>query len=139
MACVRKTVRQLYEMNDKTFSVRTTAREQIVIITDEVNRALGELTSGDGVCTIIVPHTTCAISVNENADPDVPADLTKALRALVPNVRFQHGEVNSDAHLLSMLIGCSLSWPYRGGKLILGTWQGIYFVELDGPRSRKVT
>ncbi len=126
-------------MNDKTFSVRTTAREQIVIITDEVNRALGELTrGGDGICTIIVPHTTCAISVNENADPDVPADLTKALRALVPNVRFEHGEGNSDAHFLSMLIGTSLSWPYRNGKLVLGTWQGIYFIELDGPRTRKV-
>jgi secondary thiamine-phosphate synthase enzyme len=126
-------------MNEKTFSVRTSAREQILIITDEVQRALGELTSSDGICTIIVPHTTCAISVNENADPDVPADLTKALRALVPNVRFEHGEGNSDAHFLSMLIGTSLSWPYRGGKLALGTWQGVYFVELDGPRTRKVT
>jgi secondary thiamine-phosphate synthase enzyme len=126
-------------MNDKTFSVRTSQREQILIITDEVQRALGELTSGDGICTIVVPHTTCAISVNENADPDVPADLTRALRALVPKVRFEHGEGNSDAHFLSMLIGTSLSWPYRGGKLILGTWQGIYFIELDGPRTRKVT
>ena len=126
-------------MNDQSFSVRTTEREQILIITDEVQRALGELTSSDGICTIIVPHTTCAISVNENADPDVPADLTKALRALVPNVRFEHGEGNSDAHFLSMLIGTSLSWPYRGGKLVLGTWQGVYFVELDGPRTRKVT
>ena len=126
-------------MKEKTFAVRTSAREQIVIITDEVDRALGELTSGDGICTIVVPHTTCAISVNENADPDVPADLTKALRAMVPNVRFAHGEGNSDAHLLSMLIGTSLSWPYRNGKLVLGTWQGVYFIELDGPRQRKVT
>lgn len=126
-------------MKEKTFAVRTSAREQIVIITDEVDRALGELTSGDGICTIVVPHTTCAISVNENADPDVPADLTKALRAMVPNVRFVHGEGNSDAHLLSMLIGASLSWPYRNGKLVLGTWQGVYFIELDGPRQRKVT
>jgi secondary thiamine-phosphate synthase enzyme len=125
-------------MNEKSFPVRTTAREQILIITDDVNRALSDLTRGDGICTIVVPHTTCAISVNENADPDVPADLTKALRALVPNVRFAHGEGNSDAHFLSMLIGASLSWPYRGGKLVLGTWQGIYFVELDGPRTRKV-
>ncbi|HYU25399.1 MAG TPA: secondary thiamine-phosphate synthase enzyme YjbQ [Thermoanaerobaculia bacterium] len=125
-------------MRENTFAVRTTAREQIVLVTSEVNRALGELTKDDGLCTIIVPHTTCAISVNENADPDVPADLTKALRALVPNVNFRHGEGNSDAHFLSMLIGTSLTWPYRGGKLVLGTWQGIYFVELDGPRSRTV-
>jgi len=126
-------------VREKTFTVRTSAREQIVIITDEVQRALGELTSSDGICTIVVPHTTCAISVNENADPDVPADLTKALRALIPDVKFRHGEGNSDAHFLSMLIGTSLSWPYRGGKLVLGTWQGIYFVELDGPRTRHVT
>ena len=126
-------------MQEQTFTVRTTAREQIVIVTAEVNRALGAMTSGDGLCTIIVPHTTCAISVNENADPDVPADLTKALRALVPNVRFAHGEGNSDAHFLSTMIGTSLTWPYRAGKLVLGTWQGIYFIELDGPRTRKVS
>ena len=126
-------------MKETTFRVRTTSREQILIVTNEVNAALGSLTGGDGIATIIVPHTTCAISVNENADPDVPADLTKAMRAMIPDVRFAHGEGNSDAHLLSMLIGTSLSWPYRGGKLVLGTWQGIYFVELDGPRERKVT
>ena len=125
-------------VQEATFTVRTTAREQILIVTDEVNRALASMTKGDGLSTIIVPHTTCAISVNENADPDVPADLTKALRALVPNVRFEHGEGNSDAHFLSTLIGTSLTWPYRGGKLVLGTWQGVYFIELDGPRTRKV-
>ena len=125
-------------MKEKTFSVRTSEREQIVIITDDVQRALSEIASGDGICTLIVPHTTCAISVNENADPDVPRDLTTALRAMIPNVNFRHGEGNSDAHLLSTIIGTSLSWPYRNGKLVLGTWQGIYFIELDGPRSRKV-
>jgi len=126
-------------MKEKTITVRSSEREQILIVTHEVNAALAELTTGDGICTIVVPHTTCAISVNENADPDVPADLTRALRAMIPNVRFDHGEGNSDAHLLSMIIGTSLSWPYREGKLVLGTWQGVYFIELDGPRSRKVT
>jgi len=126
-------------MREKTLRVRTKAREQILIITDEVEQALGELTTGDGICTLVTPHTTCAISVNENADPEVPADLTKALRAMIPAVNFKHGEGNSDAHLLSTIIGTSLSWPYRAGKLILGTWQGIYFIELDGPRERKVT
>lgn len=125
-------------MQETTFRVRTTEREQILIITREVNAALRSLGAGEGVCTIVVPHTTCAISVNENADPDVPRDLVKALRAAVPNVKFQHGEGNSDAHFLSMLIGSSLSWPYRNGELVLGTWQGVYFVELDGPRERKV-
>ena len=126
-------------MKEKTFTVTTAAREQILLITDEVQRALGELTSADGICTIVTPHTTCAISVNENADPDVPADLTKALRAMIPNVNFVHGEGNSDAHLLSTIIGTSLSWPYKSGKLVFGTWQGIYFIELDGPRERRVT
>jgi len=126
-------------VREKTFAISTTAREQIVIITDEVQGALADLTDGDGICTIVTPHTTCAISVNENADPDVRSDLTKALRALVPNVNFKHGEGNSDAHFLSMLIGTSLSWPYREGKLAFGTWQGIYFIELDGPRKRKVS
>ncbi|HET7437499.1 MAG TPA: secondary thiamine-phosphate synthase enzyme YjbQ [Thermoanaerobaculia bacterium] len=126
-------------MKETTFRVRTGEREQILIITREVNAALRELTTGDGIATIVTPHTTCAISVNENADPDVPADLTRALRAMVPRVKFDHGEGNSDAHLLSMLIGTSLSWPYRNGQLVLGTWQGVYFVELDGPRERKVT
>ena len=127
-------------MREKTLTVTTTAREQILVITDEVARAIGELTDGgDGICTIVTPHTTCAISVNENADPDVPADLTKALRALIPNINFKHGEGNSDAHFLSMLIGTSLSWPYKKGQLVFGTWQGIYFIELDGPRRRKVT
>ena len=126
-------------MQETPFHVRTTEREQIRIITREVNEALSSLTKGDGICTMVVPHTTCAISVNENADPDVPADLVKALRAMVPKVKFDHGEGNSDAHLLSMLIGTSLTWPYRNGQLVLGSWQGIYFVELDGPRERKVT
>jgi secondary thiamine-phosphate synthase enzyme len=126
-------------MKEKTITVRSSEREQILIVTRDVDAALAELTSGDGICTIVVPHTTCAISVNENADPDVPADLTRALRAMIPNVRFDHGEGNSDAHLLSMIIGTSLSWPYRNGKLVLGTWQGVYFIELDGPRTRKVS
>ena len=119
--------------------MRTTAREQIVIVTAEVDRALAAMTADDGLCTIVVPHTTCAISVNENADPDVMTDLTKALRAMIPNVNFKHGEGNSDAHLLSTIIGTSLTWPYRNGKLAFGTWQGVYFIELDGPRTRKVS
>ena len=125
-------------MLERTFHVRTTTREEILIITKEVNRALAEMTQGDGIATIVVPHTTCAISVNENADPDVLTDLTAAFRAMIPNVRFKHDEGNSDAHLLATMIGTSLSWPYRDGQLILGTWQGIYFIELDGPRTRKV-
>jgi secondary thiamine-phosphate synthase enzyme len=126
-------------MQEATFRIRTSEREQILLITNEVGRALREIASGDGICTIIVPHTTCAISVNENADADVRRDLVAAFRAMIPRVEFRHGEGNSDAHLLSTIIGTSLSWPYRKGNLVLGTWQGIYFIELDGPRERKVT
>lgn len=126
-------------MKEQTFTVRTRDREQILIITDQVQKVLRGLTDGEGICTVVTPHTTCAISVNENADPDVPTDLVKALRAMVPAVAFRHGEGNSDSHLLSMMIGTSLSWPYRNGNLVLGTWQGVYFIELDGPRERKVT
>jgi secondary thiamine-phosphate synthase enzyme len=126
-------------MQEVTFTVRTKEREQILIVTDQVQKALAAMTDGDGICTIVTPHTTCALSVNENADPDVTTDLVRALRAMIPDVRFDHGEGNSDSHLLSMLIGTSLSWPYRNGRLVLGTWQGVYFIELDGPRERKVT
>ena len=126
-------------MREKTFTVRTREREEIIIVTSEVDAALKSLDAGEGICTIVTPHTTCAIAVNENADPDVPTDLVRALRAMIPDVEFRHGEGNSDSHLLSMMIGTSLCWPYRNGRLILGTWQGVYFVELDGPRERKVT
>jgi len=125
-------------MKSKSFRVRSRAREEILLITRHVDAALRELTDGDGICTIFTPHTTAALAINENADPDVPADLKRALKALVPSVRFDHGEGNSDAHLLSAIIGVSLQIPYRAGKLRLGRWQGIYFIELDGPREREV-
>lgn len=126
-------------MKSTTFKVTTHAREEIIIVTREVHAALATLSDGDGLCTIFTPHTTAAITVNENADPDVPSDLVRALRAMVPDIQFDHGEGNSDAHLLSSLIGCSVTLPYRAGKLLLGRWQGIYFVELDGPRAREVS
>ena len=125
-------------MLSTTLSLKTTSREQIQIVTREVASALRAITDGDGICTLFTPHTTTAVSINENADPDVPNDLIRALRALVPDVPFEHGEGNSDAHLLSMLIGSSVSIPFRKGKLLLGRWQGIYFIELDGPREREL-
>jgi secondary thiamine-phosphate synthase enzyme len=125
-------------MKSTRLDFHTTAHTEILIITDEVQRALRALTSGDGILTLMTPHTTCALSINENADPEVLTDLVRAFEAMIPNVRFDHGEGNSDAHLLSTIIGCTLPLPYREGKLILGTWQGIYFIELDGPRRRQV-
>jgi secondary thiamine-phosphate synthase enzyme len=118
--------------------IRTNAKSQMVTITGEVRRALGEMGAGDGLCHVHVPHTTAAVVVNENADPDVARDLLAAYRAMVPDLRFAHAEGNSDAHLLSTLLGCSVTLPVEGGRLRLGTWQGIFFVELDGPRRRRV-
>jgi secondary thiamine-phosphate synthase enzyme len=125
-------------MRTATFSLRTTARYEIVIITDQVQRALGETGADEGLCTIYTPHTTAAISINEAADPDVLTDLTRAFEKLVPNVRFDHGEGNSDSHFLSTLVGVSVTVPFRGAKLLLGRWQGIFFLEFDGPRTREV-
>ena len=116
--------------------VRTTSRRQMVDITSRVAAAIEG--SGDGVCHVYVPHTTAAIVINESADPDVARDLIAAYGAMVPAIDFAHAEGNSDAHLLATLLGSSVTVPVEGSRLCLGTWQGIFFVELDGPRSRKV-
>lgn len=125
-------------MKSATLRLRTKKHREILIVTREVNQTLSGLTEGDGVCTLFTPHTTCGVTINENADPDVITDLEKAFEATIPDVKFKHGEGNSDAHFLSALIGASLPVPYEAGRLSLGRWQGIYFVELDGPRDREL-
>lgn len=124
-------------MRSKSFRVRTSKKVEILVITDQVETAVRELGVAEGLVTILVPHTTAAVSINENADPDVPSDLERAFEAIVPDVRFRHGEGNSDAHFLSTLVGASVTVPWKE-KLLLGTWQGIYFLEFDGPRNREV-
>ncbi|HWR97252.1 MAG TPA: secondary thiamine-phosphate synthase enzyme YjbQ [Candidatus Methanoperedens sp.] len=121
------------------FGITTTERCQLVDITGEVRRAVGASGVRDGLCLVWCPHTTAGITVNENADPDVPADLLMGL-ARVVDARwpFRHGEGNSDAHLKSTLVGCERTLAVRGGELRLGTWQAIWFCEFDGPRSRRV-
>jgi secondary thiamine-phosphate synthase enzyme len=116
--------------------IRTTAHTEMVDITGRVAAALDG--AGGGVCHVFVPHTTAAVVINESADPDVPRDLVAAYRAMVPRITFAHAEGNSDAHLLATLLGSSVIVPVENGRLRLGTWQGIFFVELDGPRSRRV-
>ncbi|MBD3872608.1 MAG: YjbQ family protein [Acidobacteria bacterium] len=116
--------------------VRSGARREMIDITRAVAATVEG--AGDGLCHVYVPHTTAAVVINEHADPDVARDLTAAYEAMVPQIRFAHAEGNSDAHLMATLLGSSVTVPVEAGRLRLGTWQGIFFVELDGPRSRKV-
>ena len=116
--------------------VQTHAHREMVDITRRVADVVGG--AGDGLCHVYVPHTTAAVVINEHADPDVARDLTAAYEAMVPQMQFAHAEGNSDAHLMATVLGSSVTVALEGGRLRLGTWQGIFFVELDGPRSRKV-
>ena len=124
----------------KELSVHTRSRAEFVEITDEVQLAVTELGVEDGLCTVFVPHTTAGVTINENADPSVVADMIQALEKVVPwsSPQYQHSEGNSAAHVKSSLVGHSLQVLVRGGRLQFGTWQGIYFCEFDGPRHRKV-
>lgn len=107
-------------------------------VTDEVARAVEALGIDEGFVVVSVPHTTAAVTVGENWDPDVGSDMERALAEWVPGVAFDHGEGNSPAHFLSEAIGNSRLVPVEAGKLRLGRWQGIFFLELDGPRERVV-
>ncbi|MHB8172983.1 MAG: secondary thiamine-phosphate synthase enzyme YjbQ [Nitrospirota bacterium] len=123
----------------KEITLRTKSRVEMVDITDEVRRAAAESGVRDGICHVFVPHTTAAVTINENADPDVVRDIETHMSGLVPEEGdFRHSEGNSDGHIKSSLFGCSETAFVEGGRLLLGTWQGIYFCEFDGPRSRKV-
>lgn len=119
--------------------VATKRRTQFVSITNLIIQALAENDWQDGVLTLFVPHTTAGVTINENADPDVARDMEWFSDELVPqSPRFRHAEGNSDAHLKASFYGSSVQVIVRGGRLWLGTWQGIYFCEFDGPRQRAV-
>ena len=124
----------------KEIPVRTTRRVEMVDITSAVQNIITELDVKSGICHLYTPHTTAAITINEAADPSVASDITDALSKLVPegSRAYRHAEGNSDAHIKSSLIGISRSVFIEFGSLVLGTWQGIFFCEFDGPRSRKV-
>jgi secondary thiamine-phosphate synthase enzyme len=119
------------------FSLNTPA-EGFIDITGQVRKIVASGNVQNGLCQIFVPHTTAGVTINENADPDVVTDMLAALGKMVPDLPYRHGEGNSPAHVKSSLVGCSLTVPISEGRLCLGTWQGIYFCEFDGPRSRKV-
>lgn len=126
-------------MKTAEFAVATARRTQFVSITAQLEEVIGRNGWHDGVVTIFVPHTTAGVTINENADPDVARDMEWFSDELVPqNRNFRHAEGNSDAHLKASLYGSSVQLILRNGKPWLGTWQGIYFCEFDGPRRRKV-
>ncbi len=120
-------------------SVNTTKREQFVDITAKVQEAVSKSGAKDGIVCVFIPHTTAGVTINENADPDVVHDMLLTLGDLVPNRSdYRHMEGNSDAHVKSSMMGCSLNVILENGRLQLGTWQSIYFTEFDGPRNRQV-
>lgn len=120
-------------------NVKSVSRNELIDITSKVTEYIKDSAVRDGICVVFTPHTTAAVTINENADPDVPADILSALSKIIPHgMNFRHCEGNSDAHLKSSLVGCSETIIIKGGKLVLGTWQGVFFCEFDGPRNRTV-
>jgi secondary thiamine-phosphate synthase enzyme len=121
------------------FTIRTRARTDLIDITGHVEKLINESGVKEGVCCIFVPHTTAAITLNEHADPDVVMDISKELSKIVPrDDNYSHSEGNSDAHIKTSIVGSSEFIPIKDGRLYLGTWQGIFFCEFDGPRTRRV-
>ena len=120
--------------------VTTGNRTEMIDITRHVQQALDRVAAGgDGLCLIYVPHTTAGVTINESADPAVAADILKMLNTVVPfEAGYRHREGNSAAHIKSTLVGASQTAAVEKGRLVLGTWQGIFFCEFDGPRSRRV-
>jgi len=118
--------------------VQTRAKSELQDITFQAQQAVADSGVQDGICHLFVPHTTAGLTLNENWDPDVRGDLVRALAAMVPDVPYRHGEGNSPAHLMSTLVGASETLLVSEGKLVLGSWQGLYFAEFDGPRQRRV-
>ncbi len=123
----------------QTFQVRTSAQTEFIDITRFVQEAVEKAGAEEGICIIFVPHTTAAITINENADPSVVRDMGLELSKIIPlKDAYLHAEGNSAAHIKASLVGCSEIAFVESGKLLLGTWQGIFFCEFDGPRNRKV-
>jgi len=123
----------------QTFQVKTSKQTEFIDITRSVQEAVKKIGVEEGICFIFIPHTTAAVTINENADPSVSQDIIMELNKVVPfQDRYQHLEGNSPAHIKASLIGCSQTVFVESGKLALGTWQGIFFCEFDGPRNRKV-
>ena len=122
-----------------TINIQTKKRSEFIDITREVQRAVNAQAVNEGACIVFCPHTTAGLTINENADPAVKKDILNHLEELAPEDRpYSHSEGNSDSHIKSFLVGSSLNIIIENKQLALGTWQGIYFCEFDGPRSRSV-
>jgi secondary thiamine-phosphate synthase enzyme len=123
-----------------SFTVRTGRRNEFVDVTEQVRGAVRHSGVGRGLCVVYCPHTTAAVTVNENADPDVVHDMLLHLERTVPQDQsgFRHAEGNSDSHIKASLVGPSVTLLVENGDLVLGRWQGVYFCEFDGPRTRSV-
>jgi len=120
-------------------SVKTRKRTELVDITSDINQLIQNSGTDQGLCMIYVPHTTAAVTINESADPSVKSDILMVLNQIIPwEANYRHLEGNSPAHIKSTLVGSSELIAIENGRLILGTWQGIFFCEFDGPRTRKV-
>ncbi|MEZ0535724.1 secondary thiamine-phosphate synthase enzyme YjbQ [Caldicellulosiruptoraceae bacterium PP1] len=123
----------------KEFEIRTKERTDFIEITNKIKEIVRQSAIKNGIVTIFIPHTTAGVTINEHADPDVIDDLKEYFEKLVPkNNAFKHSEGNSDAHIKASIIGSSVQVLLNQGELCLGTWQGIFFCEFDGPRKRKV-
>ena len=123
----------------KNINIKSSAREEFIDITGQVQRAVEESGVQEGTCLVFVPHTTAAVTINEGADPSVKRDIITYLNKLVPHSGdYRHMEGNSDAHIKTALMGSSETIIIESGSLLLGTWQSIYFCEFDGPRKRTV-
>jgi secondary thiamine-phosphate synthase enzyme len=123
----------------QTIQVMSSRRTDFIDITHSVQEVIQKSGVGEGICHLFIPHTTAAVTINENADPSVTRDILMMLNKLIPSEDdYRHLEGNSPAHIKSSLLGCSETVLVESGKLVLGTWQGIFFCEFDGPRSRKV-
>jgi len=119
--------------------VQTSKRNEMILMTQDVQRIVSESNIQSGYVLLFVPHTTAAVTINENADPDVKIDMLRGLSLISPDrTDYRHYEGNSDAHIKSSLVGVDQLIPIEQGRLVLGTWQGIYFCEFDGPRQRNL-
>lgn len=123
----------------REFTVATRRKEEMVNITSLVRQAVQESGKTRGICAVYVPHTTAGVTINESADPDVVLDILRGLRHAVPDdLPYEHGEGNAPAHVKASLVGSSVTVIFEDGKPLLGTWQGVFLCEFDGPRQRRV-